>query len=90
MGVWALAAELVKIFFTVKVLYWLLSRMVIPLHRRSPRLGACESTGTELLLRKRIVAMNWKIMANKARALYYTKRVCSRARAVSFDSLDGL
>lgn len=34
----------------------------------------------DMLLRRRIITMNWKLVANKARALYYMRILRSRGR----------
>ncbi len=81
---WVLVMEFFLILITVKVVFWMLSRSAI-VQRRSPRITPIE-LGHELLLRKRLVTLNWKLLANKARALYYTKRVHSRRGSLAGDS----
>ena len=84
--------ETVKLFVVAAALHWLLSRRPSsPTDDSRPSIQLLlESLSdrpsiTDRLLRKRIIAMHWRIVANKARALYYTKRASSSShRRVSF------
>ncbi len=80
-GAWTLLVEFLRILITVKAVCWMLSLSTI-FQRRSPRLRPSE-VGHELLLRKRLMTLNWKLLANKARALYYTKRAHSHRRRIT-------
>ncbi len=67
--------EFLRIVFIVKLLFWFMQRTGVGgggLQRRSPRIKPRDQE-YDLLLRKRLNAMNWKLLANKARALYYMK-----------------
>ena len=89
---WLLSLDTVRPFAAAVALYWLLSRRPSsPTDDSRPSSQLLlESLSdrpsiTDRLLRKRIIAKHWKIVANRARALYYTKRASSSScRRVSF------
>ncbi len=83
--VWLIVQECTRAASTALLLYWVLG-VSAPYQRRSPRLRPTE-VEHELLLRKRLSTLNWKMLANKARALYYTKFIYSSKRPLMGGSL---
>jgi hypothetical protein len=72
-SIWDTAMEFFKIFFIVKLLFWAMQRTGGgSLQRRSPKIKP-RGGDYALLLRKRLNTMNWKLLANKARAMYYMR-----------------
>lgn len=76
---WSFVIEFIRIFLVVKIVFWMLTRVEKSARKWSPRIRPVETKG-DFLLRTHLVYMNWKILANKARALYYIKRSHQRRR----------
>jgi hypothetical protein len=71
-SVWDAAMEFFKIFVIVKLLFWAM--------QRTGGGGLQRARDNDVLLRKRLHTMNWKLLANKARALYCVRCAYFRRR----------
>jgi hypothetical protein len=83
-SIWGLGLEFVRIFFIVKLLFWFMQG-ASSLRRRSPRIKPRDQE-YDLLLRKRLNALNWNLLASKARALYYMKCAYFQRRLKEFEN----
>lgn len=82
--IWDIIIDFLHIFAVVKLISWIFDQpccRFVSL-KKSPPLKP-RILYHDMFLRKRLMAINWKLMANKARAMYYMKLACSRKRWVT-------
>ena len=79
--IWDIVIEFLQIFVTVKLISFMLNPTVPNPSTKSPTLRP-KMLYEDAFLRKRLMAINWKLMANKARAMYYMKITCNHMRLV--------
>lgn len=80
--IWDIVIEFLQIFVTVKLISLMLNPTAPNPSMRSPTLRP-KMLYEDAFLRKRLMAINWKLMANKARAMYYMKISCYPRRLVT-------
>ena len=85
-AVWRIGIDLFYIFSIMKVLVWAISTMYFQTGNEkkvttSPPIKPTNYQNQDLYLRECLVTMHWKLIANKARALYYMK-MCSLRRRI--------
>ena len=78
-------------FACVKLVYWVmnLNKNILLQLKQSPVIKPINYPDEDIMLRRSLIAMNWKLISNQARALYYI-RMAHRVpkRATSFTSND--
>ena len=84
--VWPLALFTI-LYAAASLLSWALSSVVVPpraVVNVSPAVKPADYVNEDILLRKSLVAVNWSLVANKARALYYLKDAAPKTARRSF------
>lgn len=79
--IWDVILDFLQIFVIVKIISWTLERSRPAAMIKSPQLKP-RTLYHDMFLRKRLMAINWKLIANKARAMYYMKLACFRRRLI--------
>lgn len=78
---WNSLLDALMIFITIAWAHCMLTR--------KPESVVIPHCKKDILLRKKLITMNWKLLANKARALYYIKWATVRKRMISTEQASG-
>ena len=81
--VWPLALFTI-LYAAASLLSRALSSVVVPRTGVSPAVKPTDYVNEDILLRRSLVAVNWSLVANKARALYYLKDAAPKTARRSF------